>query len=229
MTLLSLDIPRIQLVCFDVDGTLRDTDDQFVLRLQRILRPIQFLFPEKDALPYARRVVMATENPGNFVLALADRLHIDNAMARLGDFIYRLGLGGNDDSYLLISGVKEMLSLLRERYLLSIVSSRGRRITESFLEKFELSGFFEHVATGQTCRYTKPHPDPILWVAGKFDIPADACLMVGDTTVDIRSGKAAGAQTVGVLCGFGEEDELIRAGADLVLDTTAQLSSYLLT
>ena len=30
-------------------------------------------------------------------------------------------------------------------------------------------------------------------------------LMVGDTTVDIRAGKAAGAQTVGVLCGFGQE------------------------
>ena len=49
------------------------------------------------------------------------------------------------------------------------------------------------------------------------------CLMVGDTAVDIRAGKAAGAQTAGVLCGFGEEKELRRAGAGLILSSTADL------
>jgi phosphoglycolate phosphatase-like HAD superfamily hydrolase len=52
--------------------------------------------------------------------------------------------------------------------------------------------------------------------------------MVGDTTVDIRAGKAAGAQTAGVLCGFGSERELRRAGADLILPTTGQLDEILL-
>jgi phosphoglycolate phosphatase-like HAD superfamily hydrolase len=47
--------------------------------------------------------------------------------------------------------------------------------------------------------------------------------MVGDTTVDIRAGKTAGAQTVGVLCGFGEEKELKDMGADLILSSTPEL------
>ena len=47
--------------------------------------------------------------------------------------------------------------------------------------------------------------------------------MIGDTTVDMRAGKAAGAQTVGVLCGFGEEDELRQLGADLILNSTSDL------
>ncbi len=54
------------------------------------------------------------------------------------------------------------------------------------------------------------------------------CLMIGDTTVDIRAGKAAGAQTVGVLCGFGEEPELRRLGADEILETTSELANLLL-
>jgi phosphoglycolate phosphatase-like HAD superfamily hydrolase len=53
------------------------------------------------------------------------------------------------------------------------------------------------------------------------------CLMVGDTTVDIRAGKAAGTQTVGVLCGFGQEAELRRAGADLIIASTAVLPQLL--
>jgi phosphoglycolate phosphatase-like HAD superfamily hydrolase len=47
--------------------------------------------------------------------------------------------------------------------------------------------------------------------------------MIGDTTVDILAGKAAGAQTVGVLCGFGEEAELRRAGADLIVKDLKEL------
>ncbi len=61
-----------------------------------------------------------------------------------------------------------------------------------------------------------------------MDVPATSCLMVGDTVVDIITGKKAGAQTVGVLCGFGEKKELERAGADLILDSTADLMDYLL-
>jgi phosphoglycolate phosphatase-like HAD superfamily hydrolase len=45
--------------------------------------------------------------------------------------------------------------------------------------------------------------------------------------MDVRAGRAAGAQTVGVLCGFGEEKELRRAGADLILPSTADLLAAL--
>jgi phosphoglycolate phosphatase len=60
-----------------------------------------------------------------------------------------------------------------------------------------------------------------------MDVPADSCLMVGDTTVDIRAGRKAGAQTVGVLCGFGEEAELRRCGADMILAATPELVQVL--
>ena len=43
-----------------------------------------------------------------------------------------------------------------------------------------------------------------------------------------KVGKAAGAQTLGVLCGFGQESELRQAGADVILASTAQCASVLL-
>ena len=76
--------------------------------------------------------------------------------------------------------------------------------------------------------HTKPYPDPVLLAAEKLGVAARACIMVGDTTVDIRAGRNAGAQTVGVLCGFGEEPELRRQGADLILPGTADLQEALL-
>jgi phosphoglycolate phosphatase-like HAD superfamily hydrolase len=118
--------------------------------------------------------------------------------------------------------------MLRPRYPLSIITARGKRTTQQFLDQFELASGFVCVAPGQTCRHTKPYPDPVLWVAAQMGVPPEQCLMVGDTTLDIRAGKAAGAQAVGVLCGFGEEDELRRAGADLILPSTADLADELI-
>ena len=96
-----------------------------------------------------------------------------------------------------------------------------------------LSGFFtcaacfECVATSQTCEHTKPFADPVLWAAAQMGVDPRAVLMVGDTTVDIHAGRSAGAQTVGVLCGFGREAELRRAGANQIIPTTADLPALL--
>jgi phosphoglycolate phosphatase len=59
-------------------------------------------------------------------------------------------------------------------------------------------------------------------------VEPENCLMIGDTRVDLRAGKAAGAQTVGVLCGFGQQAELRQIGADEILETTAGLADLLL-
>jgi len=222
-----LELSRIQALCFDVDGTLSDTDDLFVQRLSRWLRFLRFMLPNQDPLRYARWLVMTTETPGNYLFGLPDRLGFDDDLAALGDWIYRLGLGKTRHPFLLVTGVREMLSQLQGRFPMSIVSARGERPTRAFLDQFELNRFFHTVVTAQTCARTKPCPDPILFAASRMGVPPQACLMIGDTTVDVRAGKAAGAQTVGVLCGFGQEVELHRAGADLILPTTSLLTSAL--
>jgi len=215
-------------LCFDVDGTIRDTDDQFVARITNWLRPFKYLLPSSNPQALARRVVMSTEYPGNFVLGLADRLHLDQSLSKLGDFTYRIGLGRNTDGYSMVPGVREMLKRLHPHFPMSIVSARGERTTLSFLDKFELREFFTSVATAQTCLHTKPFPDPIIWVAQQMGLEPQNCLMIGDTRVDIQAAKAAGAQCAAVLCGFGERDELSKYGADLILDTTSDLVDVLL-
>jgi phosphoglycolate phosphatase-like HAD superfamily hydrolase len=225
---MALDLSRIRALCFDVDGTLSDTDDQFVQKLVRWMMPFGFLFLNKDPRPFARKIVMATETPGNFLYGVPDRLGIDDEMAALGDLIYRLGLGKGHKPFLLIPGVRDALNRLKSQYKMSVVSARGGRSTQIFLDQFELMPLFVSVATAQTCEHTKPYPDPILWAAEQMEIPPKECLMIGDTTVDILAAKAAGAQSVGVLCGFGQEDELRKAGADLIIQSTSLLPRVLL-
>lgn len=223
---MALDLTRIRAICFDVDGTLSDTDDRWVMLVQRALAPLRWVSPRTDTQWLARALVMGMESPGNWAYELFDRWRLDDEVSRLVSLFHQRR---RDKPYAfwLIPGVDALLAELHPRWPLAVVSARGEQSTLAFLEQFQLRGHFLAVATALTCPYTKPFADPILWAAAQMGVPAANCLMVGDTTVDIRAGKAAGAQTVGVLCGFGSRRELERAGADLILDSTAELAQIL--
>ncbi len=217
-----LDLTRVKAICFDVDGTLSDTDDEWVTRFSVKLRGVNFLFRQRDPKRFVRRLVMFSESPSNFAYYWLDRLSLDDNFARL----YERTVQHRRISprrFWLMKGARELLTLLSERFPLSIVSARDEITTLRFVEEFSLASFFKAFATSQTCEHTKPYPHPVLWAAERMQVPAQNCLMIGDTTVDILAGKAAGAQTVGVLCGFGKEGELRRAGADLIVQDLKEL------
>lgn len=219
---MSLDILRIKALCFDVDGTLSDTDDLYARQASRYFPRLLF----KDPNRAARRLIMWIEAPGNALLGLADTLGVDDEMVALLNWAARYRKNSRR-SFLLIPGVDEALRQLHERYPMAVVSARDERGTMAFLEHFDLTKYFDAVVTGLSAAHTKPYPDPILLAAKKMNVAPENCLMIGDTTVDIRAGKSAGAQTVGVLCGFGEQSELQKMGANLILDDTAQLINIL--
>lgn len=225
---MELDVSRIRAVCFDIDGTLRDTDDALAARLLPWLRPLGYFNRQFKPPNLARRIIMRIENPGNYLLGLHDRIGIDELLLSVSKLRKKEG-SLRPGKHTIIPGVREMLSQLYLHFPLAVVSARGEMKTMEFLEMFEVRRFFTAIATGQTTRHTKPYPDPIIWAARQMGVEPEACLMVGDTTVDIRAGVAAGSQTVGVLCGFGEEGELRRAGASLILKDPTQLTEILLT
>jgi HAD superfamily hydrolase (TIGR01509 family) len=217
-----LDLPRIQALCFDVDGTLSDTDDLYKEKARRFFPKLLFGDPDHAA----RRFVMWAEAPGNALLGLADTLGIDDEMVAVIDWMSRRR-HQSAKNFLLVPGVDGMLAQLKGRHPMSVVSARDEKGTMRFLEQFDLVKYFDAIVTGLSAEHTKPYPDPILFAAKRMGVKPDACLMIGDTTVDMRAGKSAGAQAVGVLCGFGEKDELLRFGADLILETTSDLAREL--
>jgi len=160
------------------------------------------------------------------MLGFADRIGIDDEMTFIIDWLAR-HRGKTSKHFLLIPGADGMLAQLKRKYPMSVVSARDEKGTMRFLDEFDLTKYFDVIVTGQTAEHTKPYPDPILFAAKKMGVKPEECLMIGDTTVDMRAGKSAGAQAVGVLCGFGEEEELVQLGADLILKNTPELAQIL--
>jgi len=172
---------------------------------------------------------MWLESPGNVAMGLADRLGLDDELIGALAWFYRMP--GRSTRLLppAIPGVEKLLSALDGHFPMAVVSARDEHSTLAFLDQSGLRSHFDVIVTALSTPHSKPFPDPVLQAARELGVPVADCLMIGDSTVDIRAGRLAGTQTVGVLCGFGERKELMRAGADLILPATPDLLPLLVT
>ena len=218
-----LESKAIDAVLFDLDGTLMDTDDQMVenlaLRLQRLESPRLYR--------HARRLVMMAETPANALMTVLDAVGLDAPLLGIWNWLRELRGATQEPEYRLMADAEAMLADLAERYRLAVVTTRGREDAQAFLAQHGLGEVFELVVTREDTWRLKPHPAPILFAAEQLGVPAGRCAMVGDTVVDVKSARRAGAAAVAVTCGFGERRELDRAGADLILEQVSDLSSVI--
>jgi N-acetyl-D-muramate 6-phosphate phosphatase len=218
---------RVKAIFFDMDGTLADTDDAYIAKVAGLVKPIGFVFPQRNPIRFLRWALMQSESPINWLMTVPDQLNLDRLLGTMSDWMYRMRGQGAPAQFLLIEGVKPMLDTLAAHYPLALVTSRDRRGAEGFLAEFELRDYFKLVVSSLTADRIKPHPAPILYAAEKLNIPVADCVMVGDTYVDMIAGRKAGAQTVGVLCGFGERLELERSGAHEIVERTPMVKELL--
>jgi phosphoglycolate phosphatase len=215
----------VRAVFFDLDGTLVETDDETVARLARRLAPFRSLFPQRNVQRAARHLADWINERFNGGMAVLDWLRLDEPAQRLAR---RLGLiRGNSAGHALVpvAGTVELVQTLYGHYLLGIVSTRTAAEAQVYLEQHGLAGCFAVIAGSDTTPRIKPHPEPILWAAGRLGVDPRHVVMVGDTAADMRAARAAGSLAVGVLCGFGDRADLKRA--DLVLASTADLAEWL--
>lgn len=233
-----LDLPRIRALCFDIDGTLADTDDHLVAQLAKWFDAVPGVSGRR-AERVARQTVMGLETPVHGAYAKLDELGLDVPLTRLRDRLRAIRRRGDEPGrtrnpeaidevpHEMVAGVQQMIETLADHYPMCTISTGGAPRVERFLEHYGVRRHFTAVIGAQTTRRMKPHPEPLLFAAHEMGVAPEDCLMVGDTTIDIRTGVAAGAQTVGVLCGFGTERELREAGAGLIIRTTSDLLAVL--
>jgi HAD superfamily hydrolase (TIGR01549 family) len=218
---------EIDAILFDLDGTLIEPDTEALDNLTRRLQPLQRLLPKRDPAGAARRILMSTEGPANSLLTFLNRIGRDDTFFDLGDRLRRMQGLHTPLNFRPVDGVGEMLHELSHRYHLGIVTTRCCAHAEAFLKQQELVDLFQVVVGREDTWRIKPHPSPVRHAADAMDLATERCLLVGDTTADIYAARSAGARSAGVLCGFGTEAELERAGADLILNTTSELEKWM--
>jgi len=217
----------IKAFLFDLDGTLIDTDNVMGEGLARKLAPIAWLFPNRDPQPFARRLLIAVENPLNYMALLLERVGLSRVVMSVADRSRGLKGLGTRERNRMVPGAKEVVERLARSHRLAVVTTRTRSDAGVFLRQYELYDLFEGITTRSDVWRLKPHPAPVLRAVKMLGLTPSQCCFIGDTELDVLAGKRAGVFAVGVLSGFGERRELERAGADLILPSVAEIPDHL--
>lgn len=122
----------------------------------------------------------------------------------------------------LIPGIRKMINDLQKRKIRTGIVTRNCRAAVDIVFP-DLASFAEVVLTRDDTPRVKPDPAHLREVLQAMALPAAAAAMVGDHAMDMRLAKEVGAYAIGVLTGYAGNAELRAAGADMILDTAAEI------
>lgn len=122
----------------------------------------------------------------------------------------------------IVPGAGDLLRNLTRRFLLALASSASAASVETFLDRNDLRGAFHCVVHSGDVRNAKPSPEIFTLAIGRLGIAPASSLVVEDAVSGIQASKAAGAPACGIPSTCCAE-ELVRAGADLMIDRLEDL------
>lgn len=124
----------------------------------------------------------------------------------------------------LFPAVKEVLEGLRQMQLrLAVGTSSVSTSARPFLDRHQLTPFFDVIVTGDEVARGKPHPDIYLRAAEKLGLPADACLVIEDALSGIAAAKAANMRVAAIPDTRFVDPKQYEAQADYLLREFSEL------
>ncbi len=209
----------IELVMFDLDGTLANTG-------QDLTDAVNHTRAYFSLSPLPKSLVTAHVGRGvHYLLKHAlpeeDPEHFQEIM-RVFLVYYENHLL---DKTVLYPNVHAVLEYFQNKRRV-VVSNKIHRLAVEVLRGLGIDKEFDVILGGDSVSEKKPHPALLNHALERFRIRAANALMVGDGDIDIEAGRRAGVLTCGVTYGLGSAEELIAAKPDFLVDDLRQLSRY---
>lgn len=217
---------KVEAVVFDFDGTLTQVDQRAVEWAAEHLRWLDRIVPQEARRNIARKLLARLEGPINMFSNQLWRWRWRETIDRVGPTLDMLRGLPPVESLALRPDALETLNRLAPAYRLAMVTTRERATIAEFLERNSLNGsLFDLVVAREDVRNILPHIDPLQRTAVLLGINTSNMLLVSDTEVGLRAGRAAEMATAGVLSGIPLPDDL--RDADVLLLQTSDLGRYL--
>jgi phosphoglycolate phosphatase len=221
----AFDPHSIQLVIFDLDGTLIDSRLDLVHSVNAALRHIG-----RPALP--DDVIASYVGDGAPILiqrALGGK-HVDEATVRKGlEFFLSYYREHKLDHTKVYHGIPETLAAIRNSgngspRKLAVLSNKPVNPSRAIVEALDLGKFFTQVYGGNSFATKKPDPEGARKLLDELGVRPEHAAIVGDSHTDIETGRNAGLWTVAVTYGFAPHT-LEDAPADVSVDSPHELAA----
>lgn len=209
-------------IIFDLDGTLLDTledlTDSVNYAMQQFGLPTHTLdavrgFVGNGVATLIRRAIpQGAENPSYEAILAAFKEHYAKHC---------------EDKTRPYEGIMEALALLQKQgYHLAIVSNKFDGAVKQLCKKY--FGEYISVAIGESDQVKrKPAPDTVYQALRELGSEGSRAIYVGDSEVDLQTAQNAQLRCVSVTWGFRTKEQLLNAGADLIIRTPQELPELL--
>ena len=213
----------MELLIFDLDGTLVDSKSDLVNSVNATRR-----YMGLDALPHD----LVASYVGRGALALIRSSMGDDAPDTEVERAHEYFLGYYREHMLdetkLYPGVVEALDRFHTAgKRMAILTNKPVRFSELMIQRLDLSGHFLRIYGGNSFEQKKPDPIGIETLLGETGASKSGTLMVGDSSVDIRTARNAGVASCGVMYGFQPETFAVEP-PDFTVETLGELADRIL-
>jgi len=206
-------VKDIELVLFDLDGTLIDTIDLIYLSFKHAtISVLNENFTRKKLLR-------------NIGRPLLDQMRIfsDTREEDLMRSYHEYNLRNHDQMVSAYPNVSKILSELSKRSKIGIVTSKRRDLAFRGIELCGLSGYIDIVVAMEDTTEHKPSPAPVLLALQELETEKERSVFIGDSPFDIQAGRAAGVMTIAALWGPFSKEDLSKKRPDYIIGKIEEL------
>ena len=213
----------MDLVIFDLDGTLVDSRLDIAQGVNATLRRM-------GRAPLANERVYSYVGNGAPVLirkvlgSQATDVEIEEGLE------FFLGFYGQHllDYTRPYPGVGESLERLEDAgVLMAVLTNKPLRPSRAILDGLKMSNFFCQVYGGDSFDLKKPDPIGVAALMGECGVARERTLLVGDSSVDIRTALNAGVMSIGVTYGF-QPESLADPAPDRLMDRMEDVADWII-
>lgn len=212
-----LPLADIDLLIFDLDGTLVDSRDDLCDAVNYSLEQMG-----KPLLTYDQLPPLLGDGIGRLLegaVRTNDAAELKQARHYFDEFYGEF----HTRKTVCYPGVKETLAYFRHKKK-AIFSNKLHGFTEGITRRLELTPLFDLVLGAQPGAFPlKPEPGGLQYILQRLGVPAAKALMVGDSTHDIEAARAAGLRTCAVTYGYRSAADLAAARPDFTINTLPEL------
>ena len=210
----------IDLIIFDLDGTLVDSRDDIANAVNFTLKKIGL--KEKSISEISSYIGTGIEDLIGKSLGNKQEVLLTRALSVFEKY-YRKH---STDNSVLYPNVKEILEYFKNKRKV-IVTNRNYGFALIALNKLGIYDYFENVVGGDDIGCMKPSSCPLDRSMNRLNTNKEEAIIVGDMDIDIVAGKKAGIITCGVTYGIGKKEDIIKAKPDFIIDDIIDLKDII--
>jgi phosphoglycolate phosphatase len=217
--------PQLQLVLFDLDGTLVETGPEICDAVNGTLTSLQL--PPATLQQVEDWIGHGTETLLLQALASATGKSVESVR---GSSLWRAAQPHFAVEYerrcgttsRLYPHAREVLAKLGERGVhRALVTNKEQRFTQPVLRRHGLRQMLDRVVCGDTLATKKPHPGGVHDCLRAFGVAASRALFVGDSSIDVATARNAGVAVWALTHGYNMGEPVAASHPDRVLDSLA--------